>query len=298
MEFLRLLEQARFPAADVFFQFCTFLGQDIPVLLLICAIYWCFHKRTAQQIALSFFLSGILLQNLKITCRIERPWVLDPSFKPVLSAVPAATGYSFPSGHTQTAASLFSTLALRAKKRQFRIFCVCLFLLVGFSRMYLGVHTPADVGAALLIACTVSYVLHLFLKKNRFCRLSCFPLVCGAFFTLIYAGFLVQRGVLDPFLSKDCFKLGASALGFAAGCRFEQRFVRFRKPRSVIKGISRFSFGVLSALFLKFGLKVLLGRSIPAEILQYFLLLLWMTGIYPWLFSFDLRQFRHAKLFP
>ena len=63
------------------------------------------------------FASGLLLQNLKITFRLSGP-VLNPEFQAVESAIPAATGYSFPSGHTQTATALYSSLALYTKKKE------------------------------------------------------------------------------------------------------------------------------------------------------------------------------------
>lgn len=293
MEFLKMLEEIRFPAADVFFQFCTFSGQDIPVLIIICILYWCLNKRIACQIGLTFFVSGLFLQNLKITFRIERPWILDKTFHPVASAIPAATGYSFPSGHTQTAASLFSTLSFFTKKWTLRLLCILLFLLVGFSRMYLGVHTPADVCTAIVIACASSLLIHFVMEQmysktpsvqNRFCLIISILLAAAGLGTLFYAWFLVNKGILPAVLSEDCFKSGAAGLGFAAGWYIEHTWIRFSEARSLRERILRFVPGILSTLLLKIVLKMLLGSSIPSEIIQYFFLVLWMTGIYPCFF--------------
>ena len=90
--------------------------------------------------------------GLKITFRIPRPWVLDPQFQAVPSAIPAATGYSFPSGHTQSGTALYGSLALSTKKKWQSIVAVLIFLLIAFSRMYLGCHTPKDVLTAMLIS--------------------------------------------------------------------------------------------------------------------------------------------------
>ena len=84
-------------------------------------------------------------QFLKITCRIPRPWVRDPGFHALDAAIPEASGYSFPSGHSQTAVGTFGCMAASAKRKWMRVLCIAVMVLVPFSRMYVGVHTPADV---------------------------------------------------------------------------------------------------------------------------------------------------------
>jgi undecaprenyl-diphosphatase len=76
--------------------------------------------------------------------------VKDPAFTILEQAREGAGGYSFPSGHTQTAVGTFGALAVNGKRKWFRILCIVLGVLVGFSRMYVGVHTPADVLAGAL----------------------------------------------------------------------------------------------------------------------------------------------------
>jgi len=87
--------------------------------------------------------------------RIPRPWVKDPNFTIVESAKEAATGYSFPSGHTQTSVGLFGGIARANRTLWLRIASIALCVLVPLSRMYLGVHTPSDV----LVSAGVALVL-------------------------------------------------------------------------------------------------------------------------------------------
>ncbi len=87
----------------------------------------------------------MLNQFLKLLCRVPRPWVMDPEFTIVESARADATGYNFPSGHTQNSVGTFGVLGRCARRTWVRILCGILMILVPFSRMYLGVHTPADV---------------------------------------------------------------------------------------------------------------------------------------------------------
>ena len=78
-----------------------------------------------------------------------------------------ATGYSFPSGHTQCAASLYGSIARSSKKRAVQIGFAAIALLVGFSRMYLGVHTPKDVLVALAAGTAILLILYPIIERTR-----------------------------------------------------------------------------------------------------------------------------------
>ena len=87
MDFLHVLAELRTPFGEHFFQFVTYLGQEVIIIAVICTLYWCVDKRFAYQLGFTYFLAGLCVQALKITFRIPRPWILDPSFSPVESAV-------------------------------------------------------------------------------------------------------------------------------------------------------------------------------------------------------------------
>ena len=82
---------------------------------------------------------------MKLLCRVPRPWVLDENFTIVEEAREAASGYSFPSGHSQSAVGTFGGLAVTGKNKVLRWIFIAIAVLVPFSRMYLGVHTLWDV---------------------------------------------------------------------------------------------------------------------------------------------------------
>ena len=78
MDFLHFIAQYRTPEADLFFQGITYLAQEVFVIAIICWLFWCSNKKLAYTLGFSYFLSGLLVQALKITFRIPRPWILDP----------------------------------------------------------------------------------------------------------------------------------------------------------------------------------------------------------------------------
>ena len=99
-----------------------------------------------------------LMQVYGLVFCVQRPWVLDSRIEPNESALEEATGYSFPSGHTQSGITVFGCLALRFRTLAFRIFCVICAVMIGVSRMYLGVHTPADVLTSFAIGVAVIFI--------------------------------------------------------------------------------------------------------------------------------------------
>ncbi|MBQ2716420.1 MAG: phosphatase PAP2 family protein, partial [Clostridia bacterium] len=149
MSFLYFLEEIRNPVLDFLFSIVTLFGEETVFMAVGMIVFWCVNKQKGYYLLSVGFVGTVINQFLKITFRVPRPWVKDPNFTIVESAREAASGYSFPSGHTQTSVGLFGGLALKFKSRAIKIASIALCVLVPLSRMYLGVHTPADVGVSI-----------------------------------------------------------------------------------------------------------------------------------------------------
>lgn len=145
MDFLYLLESIRLPGLNEFMLAITYLGDEIAFLVVALILFWCVDKRQGYYVLCVGFFGTLANQFLKITCQVPRPWVQDPEFTILEQAREAATGYSFPSGHTQSSVGTFGAIAYTSKNKVIRWLCIAVMVLVPFSRMYIGVHFPSDV---------------------------------------------------------------------------------------------------------------------------------------------------------
>ena len=284
MELLIFIEGIRTPFFDTFFSIITRLGEEMILIIVFCALYWCINKKMAYIIGVVFFMSALAVQGMKIVFRIARPWVIDPNFTTVEGAVREATGYSFPSGHTQNAASYLGGLGALLKPIAVKIILFTLAILVAFSRMYLGVHTLEDVLVSLLITFVMIFItMKVFDKddcKKRDLIVSS-VMVLFSVVVLIYAAVLNYSGVSEAYQLRDSVLAAGAAIGFAVGMFIERTYIRFSvKAQNIPMQIVKYVLGVVGIIAIQEGARII-GDGLIADGIRYFLMIMWPTAVYP-----------------
>lgn len=303
IDYLILLQNFRELSCHIFDQFflaITMFGEVYIPLMFICALYWCVNKKYGVYIFWSYLFGFISNTFLKTTACIYRPWILDSRVTPLEDAVPAATGYSFPSGHTASCVTIWGGASIIFWNNKIvRYLCFTLIMLVMFSRNYLGVHTPQDV----LVSLFIGIVIILFNKKlldweqkqkNRdLIIISAITLL--NFFLMIYVLFKnYPMDCLNGELLYDTTGMKAeifSRTGFVFGAFYgwflEKRFVKFSAEKgSVPAKIIRFIIGTAVLILLnstgKTYLTSILGEKTGLFII-YAVSSLFITFIYPFI---------------
>lgn len=291
MDQLRALAQMRTPFLTAVMSAVTYLGQEMVFLVLGMILLWCVNKKYGYRYLGMFMLGSFLQQFLKAVFAIPRPWVLDPAFEPVESAVPEATGFSFPSGHTLTACVSLGGVALYLKKTWAFLVAALLTVLVAFSRMYLGVHTLLDVGVGLLLGVIVLLFFWLvFLKnENRPAVLNTVLIVSTAACIGLLIYLMISPNNVDPAGDgvKNAYVLVGAAVGMLLGKFMDDSFVHFKTEAAWWKQIIKVAAGLLLILAIRFGLKKLFGNDAETAILRgvrYFAMSFIGVGIYPLFF--------------
>ncbi len=300
MEFLYFLEGLRTPFLDAVMSAVTYCGDEIVFLALAMAIFWCVDKRRGYLLLAVGFIGTILNQILKLAFHIPRPWVIDPEFTIVESAREAATGYSFPSGHTQNAVGTFLSVAATSRRKWVMALCGAVALLVPFSRMYLGVHTPLDVGVAAAMAIALVAILlpimNIADKKPAvmyallgFMLLLAFGFTIYSCILMTGAGESPDHNILSAF--KNAATLTGAILGICVAYPIERSKIKFDTRAPWYSQLLKLLLGLGIAIGLKSGLKplfnIIFGEgAFIGTLLRYFLIVIFAALIWPMTFKF------------
>lgn len=301
IEYLLFLQNIResTPVLAAVMNAITHLGGSTISVVLIAVIYWCISKRTGVRIGMALSIGNISNQLLKNICCINRPWILDSRIVPDPGAVGDATGYSFPSGHSQNAMSIYGSIAADVNKRIWKVLIFLVAFIVAFSRNFLGVHTPRDVIAGLtvgFIGVIVSGILLDWVEggDNR-------DLIWAGVMLSLTAAFLVYTSIkpyeavydggtllVDPEeMIADCYKVAGVIAGICIGWPCERRWVRFTTEVSARTKIFRGIAGVVLVAAANFACKSI-GAGIgiwAAGFIESFVPVIIVILIWPMIFT-------------
>ena len=274
---LKWLEQCRTPFFNQLMETVTFFGEDTVLIVLICILYFMFHKESAYRLCFltvcSIGLNGILKNIMKI----PRPFSTG---KVTCVRPETATGYSFPSGHTQTFATWSTVAAQMSKKKKFLITAIILSVILGFSRMYLGAHYPSDVAMGLLLGISVGFFGNVLYEKQKDPKKLYFPAFLGMAIFGIY--FLFRP---DPRFA-DYFKSLGLMGGLWAASHIDARCKNLTYSVPFYKKLLRVIIAIILALMLKAGMEIIpvpqsLSFSLLWDFVRYLILITLMLGVYP-----------------
>jgi len=296
MAFLKILEGMRFEPLTSIMSLVTYLGDELCFMALAILFFWCINKRQGYYLFVVGIFGNILNQFLKLSFRIPRPWVLDPEFTIVEAAREAAKGYSFPSGHTQTSVGTFGAILFCRKEKWLRIVSIVFILLVPFSRMYLGVHTPLDVGVSFIIAFALLGVFYPFLTEKRFERSIRYILAILFAFSIAYLFFILLAKFpadIDPHNlqsgTKNAYTLSGTAMGLLIVWYADKKYINFKTEAPLLGQVLKYVLGLLLVVGIKSGLKAPLNAILseqPANFVRYCLMVIVAGCIWPLTFPF------------
>lgn len=297
MEFLRILEGLRTEFGNIFFSIITFLGDETAFILLGLVFFWCVDKKKGYYLLSIGFIGTIINQFLKLWFRIPRPWVKDESFTIVESAREGASGYSFPSGHTQSSVGIFGGIARCSDKKLVRILCIAACILVPFSRMYLGVHTPLDVGVSVIIALILIFGLYPLVNKatenKNIMRILLGSIAVLSLGLLIFVSFYKFPENVDMHNlqsgEKNAYKMLGCSLGILLAFEIDNKYLNFETKAPLLGQILKLSSGIVVLLGIKEGLRgplnVIFGGSFIADGVRYLLIVIFAGCIWPLTFK-------------
>lgn len=278
----------------------TWLGELNTAIVIMAILYWCVSKDFGAYLLMGW--SGNRLVNgvLKVTVCAYRPWIRDARIVPYGDSINTATGYSFPSGHTMNASTVYGGGAVRRDvPLVLRVVLGLIVLLVAFSRIYLGVHTPQDVlvGAVvgpLVMVLTVKLMQWLQRHPEKDLLVVCIG-VGLAVLMAIYAAvkpYPVDRDAAGKVLvdgakmANDTFKGVGWCVAFLTGWILERRFVQFSTDIPMMKRVTRLALGLLSyyavSLIVVPWLKDCIS-GVPGTFVSCYVQMFYVSFLFPWM---------------
>jgi membrane-associated phospholipid phosphatase len=151
-------------------QTITFLGNEQFFIMVLPILLWCFDYGLGLRVGLILISSGQLFSILKVAFHAPRPFWISTSVK----AYSVETSFGLPSGHATNTISIFGQIAIGMKKKWVSWICWILVFLVGFSRVFLGMHFITDVLGGWILGGLVLLVYVRFGDQitAAFCKLS------------------------------------------------------------------------------------------------------------------------------
>lgn len=247
IQYLLMLQDLRNATGGVFNEFFNavskFAVDILPFLPFV--IFWGVDKAWGYFFITCHWLGEMVNGIIKLTVCAYRPWIRSELIEPAGDSKTAATGYSFPSGHTNVGTTLYGAVFVwqKDKKRWLANLCVVLILLTGFSRNFLGVHTPQDVCVGMIESVLILFCVRAASKKVEGNEqvIDILTLVGLVFVvaTLIYiqvkpypmdynaAGELL---VNPSKMMNDCFKACGAMTGFLIGSFIDRHYIHYEIP--------------------------------------------------------------------
>ena len=311
IDILLLLQQFRNGVGGIFADFLskmTHLADSKTVLVIMAVIYWGMSKKFGTFLLMGWSANRLVNGFLKITVCAYRPWIRDARIVPFGNSINTATGYSFPSGHSTNAASIYGGGMLwRNFSRMLRILCGAIVVIVPISRLYLGVHTPQDVLCGIGIGLVTMWLtLKMMRQLEKHPEKDWIVLVSG----IMLAAALGVYAALKPYpadydangkllvdgmkMAKDTFKCVGWVSGFLAGWILERRLIGFSTDIPGGKKATRIVAGLLGyyvvSLILVPPVKKWFTGSLDT-ILSCFIQIFYIVFLFPLIFnSLEKRQ--------
>ena len=304
MALLYWLQELRIPIITELMLLITHLGEETAFLVTAIIVFWCFSKKRGYYLMAVGFIGTIANQFLKMIFRVPRPWVMDENFTAVDAAKAEATGFSFPSGHTQSSVGTFGGLAYTAKHKWSRWICIAIAVLVPFSRMYLGVHTPQDVLVSVAIGLFLVLLVHPLIfggsNNKRILALLCSMIVLCIGYVLFVNLYSFPADV-DPVRLQSGIESGYTLLGALMGMLVvyivDEKWLHFPVKAKWWAQIMKVVIGLALVLAVKSGLKAplnMLFGDYAGRAVRYCLLVI-TAGIvwpltFPWFSKLGCRE--------
>ncbi|RPJ28881.1 MAG: phosphatase PAP2 family protein [Chloroflexi bacterium] len=290
-------------------EFFTFLGSENFFFIVLPLVYWSLDAGVGLRVAFILATSDSLKFIFKLLFAGPRPYWISSQ----VQALSAENSFGIPSGHAQDAAALWGAMASGLNKRWAWITAFIIAILIGFSRLYLGMHFVHDVISGWLVGYAILFVFLRFwdpvaawLKMKTLGQqviiaflISLFMIAIGILASIRLDGYVfpaawtenaLRSGPLPaPASIEGIFTSAGTLFGLAAGAAWIASRGGYRTAGPVEKRALRYVIGLIGIMILWYGLGEVFPRGetvlpLTLRYIRYSLVGFWVMAGAPWLF--------------
>lgn len=272
VEILKYIQAFKNPVLNLIFLVIT-ISTEVPVILIVASVlYWCVNKKYGQKLMFALTTNIAVNTGVKEFVKAKRP-IGIPGIESMRTET--ATGYSFPSGHTQTGTTFWVSIMSILKNKYIYVIGTILFLGIGLSRLYLGVHWPIDVLFGWIFGITFTILCNLILDKveveNNY-----------KYFLYLIIPMTIWIFIVN---SIEYIKMFGLFTGFIVGYIIEKEYVKFNIDVSIKSKIFRYIFGLVTLALVYLTLKIIMPSNVFGAYIRYFGLMVYAIAIAPFIFN-------------
>ena len=245
VELITWLQSHLGPVGISIASFFTMCGEELILTAVVGFIYWCYNKEMGRTVGLNLVTATVWNPLIKNIFYRRRPYFDHKGIeglRPVDADAPLLDirhqGYSFPSGHSTNSVAAYFSIYLNKRTQALHILAVGMMLLIGFSRVCLGVHYPTDVICGWALGFLTILVVSFLQKKiaNR---------------AVLYA-ILILTGIPGWFYctTTDFYTSYGLLVGMCGGFLLEEKVIHFEPAETVLQKILRLVIGLVLFLAL------------------------------------------------
>lgn len=270
-------------------QILTACGEELVLILLLGFVYWCYDKEFGKFVGVNIVVGLTWNPMLKNVVLRRRPYFDHSSIRCIRPAEPKADimdiseqGFSFPSGHSTNGVIAYGSMPVYKKNKALTVLGIAMPLLIGLSRVMLGVHYPTDVLVGWLMGGIVVGLVSWLQKKVQ--RKWILHLVL---FVTALPGMLYCK-------TSDYYTAVGLMAGLFFAIAFEEHYVHFENTRNPLECVIRIVGGFLVYFLVNTGLKLPFSKDFLASattaaymvrFVRYIIVGFVTLGVYPLVFS-------------
>ncbi|MDR0457091.1 MAG: phosphatase PAP2 family protein [Treponema sp.] len=289
LDFIRFVQSFASPALTAFMRAITMLGAAPLYIILLPFVYWCVNEKKGVHLNLIVLIS--IWINISLKFLLDQPRPFFEAYDPSVGMLSERMG-GFPSGHAQNSLVMFIIIASWGKRKWYYGIAALACFLIGFSRIYLGVHFPTDVLGGWIIGAVLLCIYFLYadrmealLAKGGF-RAGMIASAALAFVMILYRP------------GEESLMSGGTVLGMGVGYCLNRRYIGFESS-GLLGRTGAAKYITLSARFILGIAGVMLifavwGRLVPQNLfsanqklfgfIRFTVSGLWISAGAPWVF--------------